>query len=105
MLLIAQATANFIAKLAAGQADDLATSICLATRKEMLVAPAMNVQMWNNPATRKNIELLGYRFPFHGPSAGELACGESGLGRMMDPETFISAVHGMLKKESGRIRK
>ena len=98
-IVIAPATANFIAKLAAGQADDLATSICLATRKEILVAPAMNVQMWNNPATRKNIELLRTRaFQFHGPSAGELACGESGLGRMMDPETFISAVHGMLKK-------
>lgn len=98
-IVIAPATANFISKLACGQADDLATSICLATSKEILVAPAMNVQMWENAITKKNIESLKTgAFIFHGPSSGELACGDVGVGRMMDPETFPRAVDTMLRK-------
>ena len=98
-IVIAPATANFISNLAAGRAEDLATSICLATDKNILIAPAMNVQMWENSITQENIKFLESRdFTFHGPTTGELACGDVGQGRMLDPETFPNAVYQMLKK-------
>ena len=98
-IVIAPATANFISNLAMGRAEDLATSVCLATEKNILVAPAMNVQMWKNPITQENIEMLKSRdFSFHGPTVGELACGDVGQGRMSDPETFPNVVYKILKK-------
>ena len=98
-IVIAPATANLVSNLAAGRAEDLATSICLATDKNILIAPAMNVQMWENSITQENIKSLKSRdFTFHGPTAGELACGDVGQGRMSDPETFPNAVYKMLKK-------
>ncbi|HEU4708658.1 MAG TPA: bifunctional phosphopantothenoylcysteine decarboxylase/phosphopantothenate--cysteine ligase CoaBC [Methylophilaceae bacterium] len=89
-ILIAPASADFLAKLVHGCADDLLSTLCLARECPLLVAPAMNRQMWENPATQRNIELLkqdGIRVL--GPAEGEQACGETGLGRMLEPEDII----------------
>ncbi len=91
-MIIAPATANTLAKLAHGVADNLLTSVLLATKKPVLLAPAMNTGMWTNPATRRNVETLrkdGYRFV--GPDSGALACGDSGAGRMAEPEAILAA--------------
>jgi phosphopantothenoylcysteine decarboxylase/phosphopantothenate--cysteine ligase len=91
LLLVAPATANLLARLAAGLADDLVSTVALATRAPLLVAPAMNVQMWNHPATRANVATLRERgVQFVGPEVGELACGWEGEGRMADPETIAA---------------
>jgi len=87
LLLVAPATANTLAKLAHGLADDLVSAIALATRAPLLVAPAMNVNMWEHPATQENLAILRARgVRTVGPDAGPLACGWEGLGRMSDPE-------------------
>ncbi len=91
LLMIAPATANFIAKLANGIADDLLSCIALATRAPVLVCPSMNVNMYNHPATRKNIELLKERgVHILEPAAGELACGWEGVGRLPEPERIVT---------------
>jgi phosphopantothenoylcysteine decarboxylase/phosphopantothenate--cysteine ligase len=85
-ILVAPATAEFLARLAHGFADDLLTTLCLATTAQITVAPAMNRQMWANPATQANVRLLRERgVRFVGPDAGEQACGEVGVGRMVEP--------------------
>jgi len=92
LLLVAPATAHTLARLAAGLADDLPAAIALATRAPLLVAPAMNVNMWNHPATQANVARLRERgVAFVGPEAGELACGWEGLGRMSEPERIVAA--------------
>jgi phosphopantothenoylcysteine decarboxylase/phosphopantothenate--cysteine ligase len=92
LMLVAPATANVLAKLAHGLADDPVTTIALATRAPLLVAPAMNVHMWSHPATRSNIECLRERGArLVGPERGELACGWEGEGRMAEPEDIASA--------------
>jgi len=97
LVLVAPATANLMAKMTQGLADDLVTAVLLATRAPILVAPAMNVNMWSHPATRSNHECLARRgVAFVGPDAGELACGWEGLGRMSDPETIAAAAEGLL---------
>lgn len=97
LVLIAPATANLLAKMAHGLADDLVTAVLLATRAPLLVAPAMNVNMWSHPATQANLEILRERgVHFIGPDAGELACGWEGLGRMSDPEKIARAAEGLL---------
>src|SRR3990167_2620521 len=83
IILIAPATANIIAKLAQGLADDLLTTLCLATKAPVFVAPAMNAVMWHHPTTQQNIQRLSARIL--GPDVGEQACGEFGLGRMLEP--------------------
>ncbi len=93
LVLVAPATANTMAKLAHGQADDLLTTLCLATPAPVLVAPAMNQQMYRHPATQNNLaalEALGYELV--GPDSGEQACGDEGPGRMSEPEALIAAV-------------
>ena len=86
VLLVAPATADFLAKVAHGLADDLLSTLTLARSCPLLVAPAMNKQMWENPATQRNIATLrGDGVALLGPAAGEQACGESGLGRMIEP--------------------
>ena len=86
LIIVAPATANLIAKFANGIADDLATTSILATDKKVLLAPSMNVRMWNHVATKENIKKLkNYGFYFVGPNSGEMACGEFGLGRMAEP--------------------
>ncbi len=98
VVLIAPATANLIARLAQGMADDLLTTLCLATQAPILVAPAMNQQMWLNPATLANIAVLSERgIGIVGPAAGEQACGEIGPGRMLEPEQLVVATQAVFE--------
>jgi phosphopantothenoylcysteine decarboxylase / phosphopantothenate---cysteine ligase len=96
-ILIAPASADLIAKLAHGLADDLLSTLCLARNCPLLLAPAMNRQMWDNPATARNVaQLTSDGVHFLGPEAGDQACGEIGFGRMMEPEALLRAVQGFL---------
>lgn len=100
LLVVVPATADLMAKMAAGLADDLATTLLLATDKPVLIAPAMNVRMWQHPATQRNIETLendGVRIV--GPVDGSMACGEFGPGRMVEPEDILQAIQGILGRE------
>ena len=97
LVVVAPATANILAKMAAGIADDLATTLLLATDTPILVAPAMNVVMWEHPATQRNLAVLRERgVHVVGPAAGELACGETGAGRMEEPEAILAAVRALV---------
>ncbi len=99
--LIAPATANTIARLASGIADDLLTTVCLATRAPLVVAPAMNVNMYRHPATQENLDRLAKRgVRIVGPDAGELACGWQGEGRLVDPVAIVAAA----ERAAGRQR-
>ncbi|RMG57137.1 MAG: bifunctional phosphopantothenoylcysteine decarboxylase/phosphopantothenate--cysteine ligase CoaBC [Gammaproteobacteria bacterium] len=90
-ILVAPATADFLARLAQGRADDLLATLCLASEAPLLVAPAMNRVMWENPATQANVDLLRARdIAILGPEAGEQACGETGTGRMREPEALCA---------------
>jgi phosphopantothenoylcysteine decarboxylase/phosphopantothenate--cysteine ligase len=96
-LVVAPATANILAKFAHGIADDFLSTLYLAATSPVLVAPAMNVNMWNHPATQANIEILRQRgVRIVEPGTGELACGMVGAGRMAEPETIAEAVLGTL---------
>jgi phosphopantothenoylcysteine decarboxylase/phosphopantothenate--cysteine ligase len=87
LVIIAPATANFISKLRSGQGNDLLSTICLAAWKKTVIAPAMNSNMWINPAVQENLEVLEKRgYLIIEPSAGDLACGYKGIGRLPDPE-------------------
>ena len=99
VVLVAPATANILAKMVSGTADDLATTALLATDKPVLCAPAMNVRMWDNPATQSNIETLTSRgFVFIGPEEGDMACGEWGMGRMSEPEQIVTALEDFFRQ-------
>ncbi|MDX1650723.1 MAG: bifunctional phosphopantothenoylcysteine decarboxylase/phosphopantothenate--cysteine ligase CoaBC, partial [Myxococcota bacterium] len=101
LVIVAPATANRLAKLAAGVADDLVSTLLLATRAPVLAAPAMNVNMWEHPATRANVALLRERgVHFVGPGAGELACGWQGLGRLVEPEAIVAEAERVLAPQS-----
>lgn len=90
LILIAPATANCIAKLCAGIADDLLTTVCLASTASLFIAPAMNQAMWHHPATQTNITILQERgVIFLGPDEGSQACGDVGFGRMLEPATIV----------------
>jgi len=92
-VVIAPASADFIAKLAHGNADDLLSTLCLARDCPLLIAPAMNKQMWENPATRRNIALLDSDgINILGPGSGEQACGETGLGRMLEANELLNLI-------------
>mgnify|MGYP001824277317 CR=1 FL=1 len=100
-IVVAPATANILAKLATGLADDLASATLLAAAAPILVAPAMNTRMWENPATQANIEALtAAGIARVGPASGPLAEGESGPGRMEEPETILTHVGRLLERES-----
>lgn len=93
LVLIAPATANFIAKLTAGIADDLLSTLCLATPSPIAIAPAMNQVMYQAPATQANLATLKQRnVPLWGPAAGAQACGDIGPGRMVNPDDLVTAV-------------
>lgn len=93
LILVAPATADFMARVAGGMADDLLTTLCSARRCPLLVAPAMNVEMWSNPANLRNVELLQRDgVTILGPAVGDQACGETGLGRMLEPEQVFELV-------------
>ncbi len=97
LILVAPASADFLARLAAGMADDLLATLCLATTAPVVVAPAMNQQMWQAAATRENVERLAARgVPLLGPATGEQACGESGPGRMLEPPELMAQVEALL---------
>ena len=93
LILVAPASADFIAKLVHGRADDLLSTLCLARECPLLVAPAMNRQMWENPATQRNIAQLEQDgATILGPESGEQACGETGMGRMLEPEALLDDI-------------
>jgi phosphopantothenoylcysteine decarboxylase/phosphopantothenate--cysteine ligase len=93
-ILIAPASAEFIAKLVHGRADDLLSTLCLARDCPLLVAPAMNKQMWENPATQRNIaQLKADNIAILGPDSGDQACGEIGLGRMLEAEDLLALIN------------
>jgi phosphopantothenoylcysteine decarboxylase / phosphopantothenate---cysteine ligase len=101
LVLIAPATANVIGKLANGIADDMLTTTLLATKADVLIAPAMNVNMFNHPAVKKNMETLAaFGWRFIEPNEGLLACGWIGKGRLAEPEELINAVHMYFKEKS-----
>jgi phosphopantothenoylcysteine decarboxylase/phosphopantothenate--cysteine ligase len=101
LVVIAPASADFIARLAAGLADDLPSTLCLATAAPLLVAPAMNRLMWAHPATCDNVALLGRRgVLFCGPGSGEQACGETGPGRMAEPAEIVDAAAQVLGSDA-----
>jgi len=99
LVVAAPATANLLARMAGGLADDLPTTLLLATDKPVLVAPAMNVRMWLHPATQRNVARLeADGVAFVGPDDGAMACGEFGPGRMAEPEAIVAAIGQALAK-------
>ncbi|MFO1174302.1 MAG: bifunctional phosphopantothenoylcysteine decarboxylase/phosphopantothenate--cysteine ligase CoaBC [Paracoccaceae bacterium] len=97
LLVVAPATADLLAKMAGGHADDLASTLLLATDKRVLVAPAMNVRMWLHPATRRNVaQLAADGVLFAGPDEGDMACGEYGPGRMAEPLAIVAGIEAAL---------
>lgn len=98
LIVVAPATADFMAKAVQGIADDLLAALCLARRCPLMLAPAMNVEMWENAATQRNAERLredGVRLA--GPAAGDQACGETGFGRMMEPVELLAEIEAFFK--------
>ena len=101
LLVVAPATADLMAKMAAGLANDLASTVLLATDKPVLIAPAMNVRMWEHPATVRNLEQLqSDGVATIGPDEGEMACGEWGRGRMAEPEAIVEAILARLNAKA-----
>lgn len=92
LVVIAPATADLMARMRAGMADDLLTTLVLATAAPIHIAPAMNQQMWAHPATQDNVAALSKYHVIHGPAAGEQACGDVGYGRMLEPQEIFRAV-------------
>ncbi|ARJ69800.1 bifunctional phosphopantothenoylcysteine decarboxylase/phosphopantothenate synthase [Paracoccus contaminans] len=105
LLVVAPATADLMARMAAGLADDLAATLLLATDKRVLIAPAMNVRMWEHPATRRNLATLrADGILTVGPDEGAMACGEWGEGRMAEPEAILAAIRAALAEEEPPLR-
>ena len=104
IIVVAPASANIIARTANGLADDLASTVILASNKPIAFAPAMNTQMWNNPATKRNILFLKENgISFIGPEPGDLACGEHGLGRMTEPLEIYKHILSLIKNKKKKI--
>jgi phosphopantothenoylcysteine decarboxylase / phosphopantothenate---cysteine ligase len=101
LVVVAPATADLMAKMAAGTANDLASTALLATDKPVLVAPAMNVRMWHHQATQRNIRTLtADGIHMVGPNEGDMACGEFGLGRMAEPVEIVTAIEALLAPQA-----
>ena len=100
LFVIAPATANFFGKVASGVSDDLLTTIVCATAKPVLMAPAMNPQMWHNKVTQRNFAYLTRELGFQsvGPAEGEMACDSWGVGRMVEPDQIFAAVTSFFAK-------
>jgi phosphopantothenoylcysteine decarboxylase / phosphopantothenate---cysteine ligase len=104
LIIIAPATANLLAKMASGIADDLASTVLLAANKPILAAPAMNWKMWDNPATQRNLaQLKADGLHSVGPNEGAMACNEWGVGRMAEPEEILDAAATLLAGDDGRM--
>ena len=100
LIIVLPTTANFMTKLSIGKAEDLATTILLASNKEILLVPAMNVRMWLHKATQKNVKILqDYGYNFIGPVTGEMACGEYGEGKMSSPRQIFSYLKEYFEKK------
>ncbi len=103
LVVVAPATADLMAKMAAGLADDLASTVLLATDKPVMICPAMNTQMWNHPATRRNVaRLQADGIAMLGPDAGDLACGEVGRGRMSQPQAIAAAIEAFFEEAADK---
>jgi phosphopantothenoylcysteine decarboxylase/phosphopantothenate--cysteine ligase len=97
-IIVAPCSANFMAKLANGFADDLLSTVCLARTCPLLIAPAMNVEMWDNPATQRNLSKLRHDgVVIMGPGEGDQACGETGMGRMLEPHELLEDITAFLQ--------
>lgn len=97
LLVVVPASADLLARMAGGMADDLAATVLLATDKPVMVAPAMNVRMWNHPATQANMATLAARgVHIVGPTEGAMACNEFGFGRMSEPDAILAAIEALL---------
>ncbi len=97
IIVVAPATADLMAKMAGGVADDLASTVLLASNKPIMIAPSMNTEMWNHPATQRNLkQLIADGVTVIGPGSGDLACGEVGAGRMIGVDEIVSAVEAKL---------
>ena len=99
-MIVAPATANFIGKVAAGIADDLLTATVMASKARVVIVPAMNTNMYNNPIVQRNIESLtrdGYLF--FGPAEGDLACGDKGAGRMEEPSAIVEYIESLIDEK------
>ncbi len=98
LIAVAPATADFMAKVAHGLADDLLSALCLARRCPLMLAPAMNVEMWENAATQRSLQLLQEDgVLLAGPAAGDQACGEVGMGRMLEPAQLLSEIENLFQ--------
>ena len=101
LIIVLPTTANFMTKLSIGKAEDLATTVLLASNKDILLVPAMNVRMWLHKATQKNLKILqDYGYNFIGPEKGEMACGEFGEGKMSSPRQIYSCVKNYFKDKN-----
>lgn len=101
LIIVAPASANIIAHAAAGISNDLATTVLLAANKPIFFVPSMNVEMWKNPITQRNIKFLkNNNFNFIGPDSGDLACGEEGEGRMSEPQEIFKYITSAIKKKN-----
>ncbi len=93
LILVAPATSNTISKLSTGSSDNLASTVILASNKEVFVVPAMNVRMWEHPSTKENLQKLkSFSYQIIGPEIGDMACGEYGQGKMIEPQKIINSV-------------
>ncbi len=100
LILIIPATANIISKLSQGKAEDLATTVVLASNKDIVLIPAMNVRMWNHKATQENCKkLISYGYKFFGPTEGLMACGEFGKGKMIGPKKIYKEIKNYFYKK------
>ena len=99
IVLVVPATANILAKMAHGIADDLVSTILMATDKPVMVVPSMNVRMWEHHATQRNVrQLMRDGIQFIGPVKGDMACGEYGYGRMVEPEAIVSRIENVRRQ-------
>ena len=98
IIIVAPATANTMSKVSGGVADDLASTVIMASNKKVFISPAMNVRMWEHPSNKKNVEILkGYGYDFIGPDVGEMACGEYGEGKMIEPKELLKNIEKYFK--------
>ena len=101
LIIVLPTTANLISKLSVGKAEDLATTILLASNKDIILVPAMNVRMWSHKATQNNCKtLVGYGYNFLGPKSGSMACGEYGPGKMVSPKKIFEEIKKYFHKRN-----
>ena len=101
VIIVAPATANTISKLSQGSSEDLASSVILASNKQIFLAPAMNVRMWEHQSTKNNLKILKtYGYKLIGPTIGDMACGEYGEGKMSDPIEIFNEINIFLSNQT-----